>query len=274
MWKHPATRKNVDLLVGYGHVLIPVEKGSLASGLNGEGRMAEPETILHHIHQFFNDRHILAGKKVLITAGPTYEPLDPVRFVGNHSTGKMGYAIADACARAGAEVTLISGPTALNTPAHLHAILHTDTAAAMFDAVMKHADASDIFIMSAAVADYSPVEVSTQKIKKQSDTITLTLVRTPDILKTLGEKKKPNQLLIGFALETDDGEANAQKKLLEKKADAIILNTFHPGTTGFGADTNQISVFRKDKPVLTFPLKSKQAVASDIVQLIKSMLHA
>ncbi|MFN5334705.1 MAG: bifunctional phosphopantothenoylcysteine decarboxylase/phosphopantothenate--cysteine ligase CoaBC [Bacteroidota bacterium] len=274
MWKHFATQRNLDVLLARGHRLIPVENGELASGLIGEGRMAEPEKILQQAHDFFSLHAALQGKKILITAGPTYEPIDPVRFVGNHSSGKMGYALAEACSSAGGEVTLITGPTGLKTPVNLHHVMHVDTASDMYNAVMDREHSADIIIMSAAVADYAPVDVHSQKIKKQSDTITITLQRTQDILKALGEKKKPHQLLIGFALETENGPAYAEKKLNEKKADIIILNQYKPGTSGFGSETNQIIVFRKNKPALQFPLKSKQAVATDIVQVIKSMLHA
>lgn len=273
MWIHPATRKNLDLLLERGHRLIPVEKGSLASGLFGEGRMAEPETIINHILNHFLLHASLYGKKIMITAGPTHEPIDPVRFVGNHSSGKMGYAIAEACALAGGEVTLITGPTGLDTPLRVHQVIHANTAAAMYDTVMSLSDDFDILIMSAAVADYAPVEVSGQKIKKNSDTIHLTLKRTPDILKSLGEKKKPHQLLVGFALETENGHHYAEKKLLEKNADMIILNQYSPGKTGFGSDTNMISVFRKNHPAIEFSLKSKQSVAIDIIHVIKSMLN-
>jgi phosphopantothenoylcysteine decarboxylase/phosphopantothenate--cysteine ligase len=274
MWRHPATQQNLNLLLARGHQLIPVEKGELASGLIGEGRMAEPETILNQIQVFFSLHTSLQGKKIMITAGPTHEPIDPVRFVGNHSSGRMGYALAEACSQAGGEVTLITGPTGLKAPSNLHKVLHTDTSAAMYDAAMELADQADILIMSAAVADYTPIEVSSQKIKKQSDTISLTLRRTPDILKSLGKKKKPHQLLVGFALETENGHANAAKKLIDKNADIIVLNHYQPGKTGFGSDTNEVFIFRKNQPVLEFSLKSKQAIAVDIVQVIKSMMHA
>ena len=274
MWKHPATQKNLNILLERSLQLIPVEKGSLASGLIGEGRMAEPETILKAIQDFFSLHHLLNGKKILITAGPTYEPIDPVRFLGNHSSGKMGYALAAACTRAGAKVTLISGPTALDVPSDIHKIIRVDTAAEMYDVVMKFADDADVLIMAAAVADYAPAEVSSNKIKKQEDTLTITLQRTPDILKQLGLIKKADQLLIGFALETENGLAYAEKKLVEKNADIIFLNQYVPGKTAFGSDTNQIFVLRKNAKTLELPLKSKNAVAMDIVQIIKSMLYA
>ena len=273
MWKHPATKNNMALLLERGHSLIPVEKGELASGLIGEGRMAEPETILRSVQDFFSLRFALPGKKILITAGPTHEPIDPVRFLGNHSSGKMGYAIAEACMLAGGQVTLITGPTGLPKPANMHEVMHVDTAKAMYNAVMEISDDFDILIMAAAVADYTPLAVSLQKIKKQSDTITLTLGQTEDILKALGKKKRTNQLLVGFALETENALANAEKKMNEKNADIIVLNQYNPGTTGFGSDTNEIFVFRKNQQVLEFPLKSKKALATDIVHVIKSMLH-
>ena len=274
MWKHPATKNNLKLLIERNHYLIPVAHGDLASGLVGEGRMAEPDQILKHITDFFLKKNDLAGKRVLITAGPTHEPLDPVRFIGNHSSGKMGFAIARECIFRGAEVVLITGPAGAPVPVEIKKVVHVQTAQEMYEAVKLSAQDADIIIMAAAVADYTPVVVSENKIKKQGGHVELELKPTVDILKSIGENKKTHQLLIGFALETEQGKAHALKKMKEKNADAIILNMYQSGITGFGADTNQISIFEKNGTEFTFDLKSKQGVAEDIVNTIKKMLHA
>ncbi len=274
MWKHPATKHNLKLLIERNHYLIPVAHGDLASGLVGEGRMAEPDQILKHITDFFLKKNDLAGKRVLITAGPTHEPLDPVRFIGNHSSGKMGFAIARECMLRGAEVVLITGPAGAPIPVEIKEVVHVQTAQEMYEAVKLSAQDADIIIMAAAVADYTPVVVSENKIKKQGGHVELELKPTVDILKSIGENKKTHQLLIGFALETEQGKAHALKKMKEKKADAIILNMYQLGKTGFSSDTNQISIFEKNGTEFTFDLKSKQGVAEDIVNTIKKMLHA
>jgi phosphopantothenoylcysteine decarboxylase/phosphopantothenate--cysteine ligase len=274
MWKHEATKENLNRLLKRGHYLIPVTKGALASGLIGEGRMSEPEQILQQIQDYFLKQDELKGKRVIITAGPTYEPMDPVRFIGNHSTGKMGYAIAEECARRGANVTLISGNTNLAVPAGISHHVQVTTAAEMLEAVKVNAGAGDIFIMTAAVADYTPVAVLENKIKKSAETMTLELKRTDDILKYVGQIKRPEQLLIGFALETEMNEEYAKKKLIDKNADAIVFNVQQAGITGFGSDTNQITIFERRGKVNRFELKTKKAVAFDIVNTIKDMLHA
>jgi phosphopantothenoylcysteine decarboxylase/phosphopantothenate--cysteine ligase len=227
------------------------------------------------VQLFFSKSHELKGKKILITAGPTYESLDPVRFIGNYSTGKMGYALADACVQRGGEVTLISGPVHESIPDGLANIVSVQSAEEMFDAVKLYAADADIIIMAAAVADYTPVSVSAIKIKKNSsDDLVLELKKTVDILQYLGENKQTHQILIGFALETQEGKAYAVKKLKDKNADAIVLNIQHKGQTGFGADTNQITIFEKNGKEYAFQLKRKREVAEDIVNAIKNMLHA
>ena len=274
MWKHAATQDNMKRLLSRGHHLIPVGTGALASGLIGEGRMAEPEQIMEHIQRFFLKQNDLAGKKVLITAGPTQEPLDPVRFIGNHSSGKMGFAIAEECASRGADVVLITGPVHIEAPSCVKTQVQVQTSAEMFQAVKKNAPEADIIFMSAAVADYTPVHVAPSKIKKQSDSLTIDLTKTHDILKYLGENKKPGQLVIGFALETDNGIEYALKKMQDKNADAIILNLYQPGQTGFGVDTNQITIFEKNGKEHSFELKSKKELAADIVNTIKNIPDA
>jgi phosphopantothenoylcysteine decarboxylase/phosphopantothenate--cysteine ligase len=274
MWKHPATRQNIQLLLSRGHRLIPVGKGELASGLIGEGRMAEPEHILANIRQFFEEGSSLTGKKILITAGPTYEAIDPVRFIGNHSSGKMGFAIAEELLRCGADVTLISGPASVQISGNVSKKIFVESAAEMLDAVTPYYQDADIIIMAAAVADYTPVVVKEQKIKKGADTVSLELKKTTDILHFLGREKKAHQLLIGFALETENGADNARKKLTEKNADAIVLNQYVAGESGFGSDTNKITIFHKNGTREEVGLKSKKEVAADIVRTIKKMLHA
>lgn len=274
MWKHPATRQNIQLLLSRGHRLIPVGKGELASGLIGEGRMAEPEHILANIRQFFEEGSSLTGKKILITAGPTYEAIDPVRFIGNHSSGKMGFAIAEELLRCGADVTLISGPASVQMSGNVSKKIFVESAAEMLDAVTQYYQDADIIIMAAAVADYTPVVFKEQKIKKGADTVSLELKKTTDILQFLGREKKAHQLLIGFALETENGADNARKKLTEKNADAIVLNQYVAGESGFGSDTNKITIFHKNGTREDVGLKSKKEVAADIVRTIKKMLHA
>jgi phosphopantothenoylcysteine decarboxylase/phosphopantothenate--cysteine ligase len=274
MWKHDATQNNLKRLLERGHYLIPVEKGALASGLVGEGRLSEPEQILQHVQDYFSKQNDLKGRRILITAGPTHEPIDPVRFIGNHSTGKMGYAIAEECAQRGADVTLISGPVSLPAPASVKKYIQAPTAAAMLEAVKQSTSSTDIFIMAAAVADYTPVLSREHKIKKSEETLSVELNRTDDILKYVGQVKKEHQLLIGFALETERNEEYAKKKLIDKNADAIVFNVQQSGQTGFGSDTNQVTIFERNGNVLRFELKTKKAVASDIVNVIKDMLHA
>jgi phosphopantothenoylcysteine decarboxylase/phosphopantothenate--cysteine ligase len=270
MWHHGSTKANLEKLSGWGCQLIPAEHGELASGLIGEGRMAEPETIKRWIERFLAGKNQLAGKKVLVTAGPTYEAIDPVRFIGNHSSGKMGYALAGELARRGAEVLLVSGPVALKAPAGV-ALHEAVSAQSMYDACMAVAD-YDIAVMAAAVADYTPVVVSEQKIKKNGSGLQLDLKKTEDILATLGARKKNTQLLIGFALETENEEANAEAKLQRKGADMLVLNSLNDPGAGFATDTNKVTLFYKDGRRAAIPLQSKQDIARAIVDAITELI--
>lgn len=268
MWRHPATRENIKRLASFGNTIIPVEKGELASGLYGDGRMAEPEQIVRFITDNFFLTKPLTGKKVLVTAGPTYEAIDPVRFIGNHSSGKMGIAIAKELYSRGAEVTLVLGPTANEFSANgIHLVRVTD-ADDMYNACLKVFADTDLAVMSAAVADYTPVTKAAQKIKKKEDHFNLALTKTKDILKSLGEKKKPGQVLVGFALETTDEKKYAREKLANKNADMIILNSLNDAGAGFGHDTNKITIFRKKGKEIAFDTKPKEEVAKDIVDTI------
>jgi phosphopantothenoylcysteine decarboxylase/phosphopantothenate--cysteine ligase len=270
MWKHQTAVKNIESLKSYGNIIINPNAGELASGLNGEGRLAEPEEIIAFINYQLSEKLPLKGKKVLITAGPTYEAIDPVRFIGNHSSGKMGYAIAEEFLRNGADVTLISGPTNLSIDQSIKKIQVT-SAKEMLDESLKYYDETDICIMSAAVADYTPVSVSSQKIKKQSDTFEIELIKTKDILKILGEKKK-NQILVGFALETQNEEENAAEKLKKKNLDFIVLNSLNDEGAGFKHDTNKITILDKNLQKTTFDLKTKKEIAKDICNRIISLI--
>ena len=264
MYQHPTTRENLDKLKQHGVHIIPSESGELASGLDGEGRMAEPETILKHAEDGFEQAQSLAGKKVLITAGPTHEPIDPVRFIGNHSSGKMGYALADKALELGAQVILISGPTHLKLHHKNLELIKVMSAEEMNQHAQEHFGESDICIAAAAVADYQPSEFVDRKLKKKTEHLEIQLKPTPDILYNLG-KAKEDQLLIGFALETEDGIKNARLKLEKKNLDSIILNSLADSGAGFGHDTNKISIIDKTKET-HFPLKKKKEVADDIFE--------
>ena len=267
MWQHPATQKNLDIIKSFGNTIIPVESGELASGLIGEGRMAEPQTIVDALNNFFFSSNELTGKKVLVTAGPTYEAIDPVRFIGNHSSGKMGVAIANEFQKRGAEVTLVLGPSSISTMPNMN-VVRVQSAEEMFEACANIFDTMDIAVMNAAVADYTPAMVAEEKIKKSTDRFSIELKKTKDILKHLGEIKKEKQLLIGFALETQDEKKYALKKLSEKNADLIVLNSLNDDGAGFGFDTNKITIFDKSGREYQFNTKSKTAVAIDIVNTI------
>lgn len=273
MYVHPSTKKNLEMAESFGHVVIPAESGELASGLIGQGRMAEPETISNTIENFFNSQQeaqTLQGKVVLITAGPTYEALDPVRFIGNHSSGKMGFSLAEEASKRGAKVILISGPTA-ETINDKNVELHKITSAKeMLAKVFEFYDTIDIGIASAAVADYAPKEVAKEKIKKNDENLTLELVKNPDILKTMGEKKT-HQFLVGFALETQNEEENAKVKLEKKNLDMIVLNSLRDEGAGFKNDTNKIKIFTRTEKK-EFNLKSKDEVAKDILNFVESQL--
>ncbi|HEY4155661.1 MAG TPA: bifunctional phosphopantothenoylcysteine decarboxylase/phosphopantothenate--cysteine ligase CoaBC [Puia sp.] len=268
MWLHPATRSNIEKLQSFGNYLVPAEKGELASGLYGEGRMAEPENILSFIEKNFFFSRELNGKKALVTAGPTQESLDPVRYISNHSTGKMGIALARELALHGAEVELVIGPSALPVNFPAVKVVPVQSAEEMYQACLERFPGTDIAVLSAAVSDYMPVSFSPEKIKKNAQTFSLELTRTKDILKTLGERKRTGQLLVGFALENRDEETNARKKLESKNADMIILNSLNDPGAGFGFDTNRVTIFEKSGPEIRYDQKSKQQVAKDIVDRI------
>lgn len=267
MWKHPSTQSNINKLCSYGNILVPPGEGELASGLIGEGRLAEPEHIMDFLISLSDKKLPLSGKKALVSAGPTYEAIDPVRFIGNHSSGKMGYAIANQLKELGADVTLVSGPTSLKKPDHIHLISVT-SAAEMLHACEKHFTESTIIIMSAAVADYTPIEVASQKIKKKENEFSISLRKTTDILATLGAKKKIDQLLIGFALETNNELENAKDKLARKNLDFIVLNSMQDEGAGFAKDTNKITIINRVGDIQNFPLKSKEDVAKDICSIV------
>ncbi|MBO9595797.1 MAG: bifunctional phosphopantothenoylcysteine decarboxylase/phosphopantothenate--cysteine ligase CoaBC [Niabella sp.] len=271
MWRHPATQKNIQQLKAFGHTVLTPRYGELASGLIGEGRMEEPEAILTAIDTFFKQAPgtDLKGKKVLVTAGPTQEALDPVRFIGNHSSGKMGYALAKECQRRGADVVLVLGPAPAVLQQDLSGITLVKVVSAeeMYQACMDHFPSADIALMAAAVADYRPATVSDTKIKKQETDLEITLVKTRDILASLGAVKTSNQLLLGFALETNDEEVHALEKLHKKQADYIVLNSLNDGAA-FGADTNKITIYSKTGEKIGFTSKSKTAVAQDIIDTI------
>ena len=274
MWHHPATKANIKKLESFGNKIIPVEKGDLASGLEGEGRMAEPEQIVDFITANFFLTRQLKGKKVLVTAGPTYEPIDPVRFIGNHSSGKMGIAIAKELYNRGADVTLIVGPTPIDTTFNGITLIRVKTAGEMYKASTDAFDTADLAIMAAAVADYTPVNPEKEKIKKKEESFTLELTKTKDILKSLGEKKKAGQVLIGFALETHKEKQHAMEKLQNKQADMIVLNSLNDAGAGFGLDTNKITIFEKGGQEFNFGIKSKTEVAKDIVDTIIRLYYA
>ncbi len=274
MWRHPATQENVRRLQAFGNRLIPVGVGELASGLSGEGRMAEPEEIVQLLETFFDPGSELAKKTVLITAGPTHEPIDPVRFIGNRSSGKMGIALAEEAARRGARVTLILGPTHQNPPATACDVIRVETAQQMHDAALSHFPTCDVAIFAAAVADFRPVAAAANKIKKQAENkgITLELTETPDIAAALGAQKRAGQILVGFALETQDETKNAFSKLQRKRFDFIVLNSLNNPGAGFQHDTNKISILRQDNSVQDFELKPKYSVAVDILDEVETAL--
>lgn len=273
MYQHPSTKQNLEMAEDFGHFIIPAENGELASGLEGEGRMAEPETIVEKIEDFFegsDNPQSLGDKIVLITAGPTYEAIDPVRFIGNHSSGKMGFSLAEEAANRGAKVILISGPSAQKISHHNIELHKVTTAKEMFEKVFDYFETADIAIASAAVADYAPKEVASEKIKKKEDSLTIELVKNPDILQTMGDRKT-HQFLVGFALETQNEEDNAIGKLERKNLDMIVLNSFRDEGAGFQKDTNKIKIFSKTERV-EFSLKSKKAVAKDILNFVQEQI--
>lgn len=268
MYRHPATQHNLEILKGYGNVIVEPEEGELASGLIGKGRMAQPEEIITYIRNFFNAKAELAGRKVLLTAGPTYEKIDPVRFIGNYSTGKMGFALAEEFAGRGAEVILVCGPVNLTTNHPGIFRVDVESAACMYEEVMKRAADSDIIVSCAAVADFTPLHKADVKLKRGKEMMTLELAPTQDIAAALGTHKRPGQLLVGFALETNDEESNAVMKLHKKNLDLIILNRLKDSNACFGYDTNKVTIIDREEKQYRYELKSKQAVAKDIVDKI------
>ena len=272
MYAHPSTKENLEKAERFGHHIIPAEFGELASGLEGQGRLAEPETILQKIEDFLaqNQSKNLEGKTVLITAGPTYEAIDPVRFIGNHSSGKMGFSLAEEAVKRGAKVILISGPTSQKTSNKNIEIHRITSAKEMYDEVFKYYEKVDIAIASAAVADYAPKIVAKEKIKKSEEEFTIELVKNPDILKTMGEKKT-HQFLVGFALETQNEEENAKSKLQKKNLDMIVLNSLRDEGAGFQKDTNKVKILTHSEQK-EFSLKSKDEVAKDILDFVETQL--
>ncbi len=268
MWQHAATKKNIETVEQHGNSVISVISGELASGLYGEGRMAEPQDIVTYIEEKFFRLEILKGKQALVTAGPTYEALDPVRFLGNHSSGKMGIAIAEALYSHGAKVHLVCGPVNETVRFRNIEVTRVTSAEEMFKECMSLFVSSDVAVMAAAVADFTPKTVSSQKIKKNNGELVLELTKTGDILQSLGEIKNKNQILVGFALETDNEKENAIKKLSEKNADLIVLNSLKDENAGFGKDTNKVIIFDRNSKSYSFEAKTKKLVANDIIDLI------
>lgn len=273
MYQHPATRRNLDILKSYGNWIIEPEEGELASGLTGKGRMEEPEKIVAFLSMLWSRAKDLAGKKVLLTAGPTYEKIDPVRFIGNYSTGKMGFALAEEFAARGAKVILVAGPVNLKTTSAAIHRIDVVSAADMFEQVMQLADQCDIVVSCAAVADFTPKQKSEVKIKRGQEELCLELQPTRDIAAELGRRKKKGQLLIGFALETNDEAGNALQKLRKKNLDLIVLNSLRDKGAGFGGDTNKVTLIDKNEQQYAYNLKSKQEVATDIVDRIADLLQ-
>ncbi len=266
MFKHEITQENINTLRKRGITIIEPQSGELASGLVGQGRMEEPDVIAEKVVQFFNNKKRFLNKKVLVTAGPTYENIDPVRFIGNYSSGKMGVSIAEAFAQQGAEVTLVAGPNVAKVSENMQR-MDVISAQNMFEVVKEQYDKVDIVVMAAAVADYTITHPESQKIKKQDTNLTLTLSKTTDILKYLGTHKK-HQFIVGFALETENYEENAIKKLKSKNADLLILNAANKKGSGFGTDTNIITIFNKNGDKKSYPMKPKKEVALDIIEHI------
>jgi phosphopantothenoylcysteine decarboxylase/phosphopantothenate--cysteine ligase len=272
MYKHPSTNSNFKALRAYGNVIIPAESGELASGLSGEGRMAEPENIIAFIENDIAKKLPLRGKKVLITAGPTYEAIDPVRFIGNHSSGKMGFEIANEAAKLGAEVTLISGPSHMNVTDSAIRVIRVVSADEMYLACHNYFPSTDVCIAAAAVADYRPKNVALQKIKKTESSLNIELEKTRDILFSLGEIKQ-NQFLIGFALETENEMEHARLKIQKKNLDLIVLNSLQDAGAGFGTPTNKVTFIDKHFAIEPMDLKSKKAVAQDILNKVIAHYH-
>ena len=271
MYAHPSTQANLRKLADYGNHIIEPGTGFLASSLEGKGRMEEPEKIVEVLERYFAGQQQLAGKKVLITAGPTYEKIDPVRFIGNYSSGKMGFALAEVCAEHGAEVTLVSGPVTLQTPHPAIKRIDVESAAEMYEAANEHFPKADITILSAAVADFTPRVTADKKIKRKGDSLKLELQPTQDIAAALGAVKKDGQVLVGFALETDNELCNAREKMERKNFDLIVLNSLQDKGAGFRVDTNKVTVIDRKGGLTAFDVKPKKQVAEDIVLCIEKL---
>lgn len=270
MFAHPSTQHNLDILRSYGNHIIEPASGELASHLVGKGRMEEPEKIIEVLEAFFSRRQDLQGKRVMITAGPTYEKIDPVRFIGNYSSGKMGYALAEACAERGAEVTLVSGPVNREVIHPNIKRINVESAAEMYQAAVKNYEDADAGILCAAVADFTPEVTAEQKIKREKDDLILRLKPTQDIAAALGKQKRPEQRLVGFALETNDEVSHAQDKLKRKNFDFIVLNSLNDKGAGFRCDTNKIAIIDRDG-ITAYPLKPKTEVATDIIDKLVTL---
>lgn len=271
MYKHPATQRNLDILREFGHLIIEPAAGELASGLIGKGRMAEPEEIVDFIKCHLTGRDEFSGKKVLLTAGPTYEKIDPVRFIGNYSSGKMGFALAEEFAKRGAEVVLVAGPVNLKTEHPAIRRVDVESAAQMYEQVMEYADTSDVIVSCAAVADFTPDRTAETKLKRGEDRLVLELKPTQDIAAALGRCKRKGQILVGFALETNDETCNALQKLHKKNLDLIVLNSLRDPEACFGYDTNKVTLIDREEQQYHYALKSKREVASDIVDRIVAL---
>ena len=268
MYQHPTVKRNMETLLSDGVSIIPATEGALASGLEGQGRMEEPENIAAYLNDFFLSERTLESKRILITAGPTYEAIDPVRFIGNHSSGKMGYEIAASCLSMGHHVVLVSGPTQLSITHPNLQLIQVRSAQEMLEAVQEHWKTCGLGIFSAAVADYRPAQVETQKIKKQADEFSLNLLKNPDILSWASANRSKEQKVVGFALETNNAKEFALDKLVRKNLDFIVLNEYVKDVSGFQAETNKITIFDKDKTTFEFSLKSKKEVAKDILSIV------
>ncbi|MFM1916012.1 MAG: bifunctional phosphopantothenoylcysteine decarboxylase/phosphopantothenate--cysteine ligase CoaBC [Bacteroidota bacterium] len=268
MYQHPTVKRNMETLLSDGVSIIPATEGALASGLEGQGRMEEPENIAAYLNDFFLSERTLETKRILITAGPTYEAIDPVRFIGNHSSGKMGYEIATSCLSMGHHVVLVSGPTQLSLTHPNLQLIQVRSAQEMLEAVQEHWKTCDLGIFSAAVADYRPAQVESQKIKKQADEFSLNLLKNPDILSWASANRSKEQKVVGFALETNNAKEFALDKLVRKNLDFIVLNEYVKDVSGFQAETNKITIFDKDKTTFEFSLKSKKEVAKDILSIV------
>jgi len=272
MFHHPSVQRNIETLLSFGNLLISPQEGELASGLCGAGRMEEPDQIIQILSDHFSSEKDFLNKKVLVTAGPTYEPIDPVRYIGNYSSGKMGFCVADILARRGAEVTLVTGPTVLDTPSRIKHRVDVHTAEQMAEECFHIAEQCDIIVMAAAVADYSPSNPAGSKVKKSEPFISIDLKKNTDILAELGRRKTKNQILAGFALETDHEKDNALAKLQNKNLDLIVLNSLNDDGAGFNTDTNKVSILLSSGVVYDYPLKDKAQVAHDIANIIKGLM--